>query len=32
VPQLNGWEIWGIGAVLIAVFAYTTSVASTSSL
>ncbi len=22
-PQLNGWEIWGIGAVLIAVFAYT---------
>ncbi|HTX68471.1 MAG TPA: APC family permease [Thermoleophilia bacterium] len=22
-PQLNAWEIWGIGAVLIAVFAYT---------
>jgi amino acid transporter len=22
-PQLNGWEIWGIGALLIAVFAYT---------
>ena len=22
-PQLNGWEIWGIGAVLIALFAYT---------
>jgi amino acid transporter len=22
-PQLNGWELWGIGAVLIAVFAYT---------
>jgi amino acid transporter len=22
-PQLNGWELWAIGAVLIAVFAYT---------
>jgi amino acid transporter len=22
-PQLNAWEIWGIGAILIAVFAYT---------
>ncbi len=22
-PQLSGWEIWGIGAVLIALFAYT---------
>lgn len=21
-PQLNGWELWGIGAVLVAVFAY----------
>ena len=22
-PQLNGWEIWGIGALLIVLFAYT---------
>ena len=22
-PQLNGWQVWGIGALLIAVFAYT---------
>jgi amino acid transporter len=22
-PQLNGWEIWGIGAVLVVLFAYT---------